>query len=65
MHEDFKAVEMILGIKFGPLGYAVCNTRYDKCMEVIEVSKWFVSSRLYTDLDFKTGTSFSVCNVIL
>lgn len=47
MHGGFKAVEMFLGIKLGLLAYALCNTDYDKCMQLIEVSKWFASSRLY------------------
>lgn len=57
MHEGFKVVQMFLGIKFGPLGCAVCNTDYGKCMQVIEMSKCFPSSRLHTDLDFKTDPS--------
>lgn len=61
MHEGFKAVQVFLGIKFGLLAYAVCNTNDDKFLQFIEVSKWFTSSRLYPDLDFKTGTSLSVC----
>lgn len=60
MHESFKVVQIFLGIKFGPSGYAVCNTDYDKSMQVIQMSKWFASSRHYTDLAFKTDTSLPV-----
>lgn len=52
---------MFLEIKLDLLAYAVCNADYDKCMQLIEVSKWFASSRLYIDLDFKTGISLLMC----
>lgn len=60
MHESFKVVQIFLGIKFGPSGYVVCNTDYDKSMRVIQMSKWFASRRHYTDLDFKPDTSLPV-----
>lgn len=60
MHEGFKVVQVFLGIKFGPLDYAVCNTDYDKCMQVIQMSKCFAFSRFYTDLDFKADASLSL-----
>jgi len=34
MHEGLKVVLVFLSMKFGPSGYAVCNTDYEKCMQV-------------------------------
>lgn len=57
MREGFKIVQELLGINFGPLDCAVCDTDYGKCVQVIEMSKCFPSSRLHADLDFKADAS--------